>query len=271
VSCDNSVSSKEPEPGKILPGEGAHVRIMLPPPISGEARSISLETARQITDFYQVTFKRTDTATPEYFSADASSSDSYIELRIPVGQYDILLFAGHSGEDRPVLLVSAYKQEQDIILEGINIIILNLKLVEFDLVIPSLIEAGSVFEANLHINFHNPFIDYSSGSTKFRYITRLPSMVSPEVFSDETFLVENSSFNSLTGVYTFARLFEALDVDGNGVIYADTSKIKPFGYDNTPVEWALDGHWSPGISNNYRAFFDFKIPEAQINILWPEE
>jgi hypothetical protein len=108
VSCNDTLTPKGSEPDDILPGEGAYVRIMLPS-FEG-SRSVSLNDAKQWTDYYQVTFKRTDITEPEYFSADAFSSAGYIELRVPVGQYDILLFAGNKAivsPGQPLLLASA--------------------------------------------------------------------------------------------------------------------------------------------------------------------
>lgn len=75
----------------------------------------------------------------------------------------------------------------------------------------------------------------------------------------------------MTGIYTFTGSFEALAEEGSGSIYSDTSPIKPFGNEDALIEWGLDGHWTPGIIDNYRAFFNFKIPEAKINILWPDD
>jgi hypothetical protein len=266
VSCNNPESGG-PEQKEILPKEGAYVRIPLPSFKS--SRSVSLNEAKQLTDFYQVTFKRTDTGTPEYFSASAPSSNEYIELRIPVGQYDILLFAGNKAivsPASPLLLASAYKQDQAILLEGTNIINLNVKLVEFDIDVPSLIQAGDAFEVEVHINFHNPFINYSNGTIGINYFAFVGGDSTRE---DVT--VENPSYDPSTSNYVFATSFIAGIDNGDGHLYFHGSYIKPFGYGGESNEWSITNTTNNEFGGHFRTFLNFKVPEANINILWREE
>jgi len=276
VACDNTVSSEKGSgQNDILPVEGAYVRIMLPS--SGISRSISLDNAKQYTNYYLVTFKRTDTAEPEYFSADASSSAVYIELRVPVGQYDILLFAGNKAivnPDKPLLLASAYKQGQNILLEEINVINLNLNLVEFEINVPSmivadegtllLIEADSTFEANIRINFHNPLIIYSD-----KVISYIYSSISNNF--DIHGQLENPIYNSSTGDYTYNKKSFVAGPDGTGAaITINAASIKPFGY-NELNDWNIYDTYSNTFVNFFRIVFGFKVPETKINIQWPDE
>ena len=264
VSCENSMSPGG-MPDTILPGEGAHVRIMLPS--AGNARSVA--DVQRYTDYFHVTFKRTDTETPEFFSASATSGDGYIEMRIPVGQYDILLFAGyiHTGFDTPIeplILASAYRRGQDIFLEGINEINLTLQLVEFEIAVPSLIEAETAFEAMVRVNFHNPLIDFGGGYIYFRYWQYNAS----DRYSDYTMRVE-SIYNSFTGFYIFSEVFVAGEHNDEGLLYFSSSLIKPFGNVYVSDGWHVVHAWAPLYMN--RRFFDFRTPEVNINIQWPTE
>ena len=261
VSCDNP-SSPGGGTGQEgdLPGEGAYVRIMLPS--YENSRSISLDKAKQLTNFYFVTFKRTDTPTPEYFSEGASSSDGYIELRVPVGQYDILLFAG-IARGTPMLLASAYKQGQDILLAGINIINLNLKLVEFEIDVPALVEPGGDFEVIARLNFHNPLIDFSDGRLVVMYNT-----VGGDENNWEGATVENPSYIPSTGDYIFTSSLVAGSDNGEWQLWSNLSPIKPF--------WGVDWYFTDGRNDGndgvgFFTFFEVKVPEINVSILWPTE
>jgi len=273
ASCNNNMLPGELNPDDILPGEGAYVRIMLP---SNASRGITLGYAQEYTDYFQVTFKRLDTETPEYFSADASTNDQYIEMRIPSGQYDILLLAGNKdlvSPRAPLLLASAYKQEQEILLEGVNTINLILKLVEFEINIPSLvdingfnkgIETGSTFEVIVNINFHNPLIDYSDGNILMSYWLMVENNIERETIDDPY-------FNPSTGVYAFSNSYVAVDYNEVFMLSASASSIKPFEYDNAST-WNVSDLQTAQFMDFFRTT-DFWIvtPQVNINIQWCEE
>jgi len=223
-------------PDFILPGEGAYVRIMLPSKVN--SRTVSLEDAKQLTNYFEVSFKRLDSETPEYFFANASSNDEYMELRIPAGQYDILLFAGHKVDEVTEwasLLASAYKQGQNILLEEENIINLTLNLFKNDIDVPPVVHVGIDFEVNVHFDFQNPLINYSNMTMS---IDCIYYPVDSDNFMDGKPV--NSSYDSTSGVYTYTTSFESLTSNGTGNIRYFAPAIKPFEHNGAPLVWGVE-------------------------------
>ena len=188
---------------------------------------------------------------------------------VPVGRYDILLFAGNraivSDLGIPLLLASAYRQEHNIVLEETNTIYLDLKLVEVKIDVPELIEAGSVFEVKVRVNFHNPFVDYSHGSIQYIYETWVW-----DTHADGRGEMDGPNHSSYTGEYTFTVSLVAPDENGNGGIHISASLVAPFEGDGEFGEWHVSYLQEFPFVEYFRTYFDFRVPETNIVIRWPE-
>jgi hypothetical protein len=146
--------------GIMVPEGMAKVRIPLPG--ASNARAVGLAGAQTHANFFEVAVRDSDTGA--VISAYAPLSKGYIEVVIPPGTYDILLFVGentYTPANPPLLLASAYAGNVNITTEKLNTVYFELDTFDVDLMnLPSEVKLGQDFDAGLTINTKNPLMNY---------------------------------------------------------------------------------------------------------------
>jgi hypothetical protein len=141
-------------------------RVIIPLPVVSNgspvvSRSVSLNEAIAKTNYFEIVFS--NKTTNERFTANATLQQGRIEVQIPPGNYDILLFAGEYlptiyVNKPPTLFASSYAQDKEILLEVPNTVNLQLATVEVDVNIPLKALIKEKFPVRVTIDFHNPLI-----------------------------------------------------------------------------------------------------------------
>jgi hypothetical protein len=238
-------------------------KVIIPLPTKSQARSVSINDVKSYTDSFEVFFRKTKDGGYDYYSASASYDEAVIEILIPVGIYDILLFAGAKDgipDQYPsLLLASSYAQNVNITLENENIINLTLSTFECDLSVPSKVVINENFNVDVTINTNNPLIDTLKFNLGFQSIG---------VPNDDRL---NVGYNNNVGnVYTYTQNFVAPSVVGNGSVSIWGASFKPFS-SSVLNTWKFATGGDPNLNHHFRKEIEFvEGADVSINISWPE-
>jgi hypothetical protein len=218
-------------------------------------RAVGLTDAIAYTDFFEVAFKNVTTS--NYYFANASIGDGFIEATIPEGSYDILLFAGDKGyyaNYDPLLLATSYAQNITISLLGTNEINMTLATFDISIEVPQKVVIGEEYSINVIIDTKNPLIVYNG----------------PGFFRIEGDEVENNEYAGNENVYTSTKTFTAPLTIGNvPVDYYDY--ITPF-HTQALTTWFVAAAAHPNLGENFKKTIEFvEGASAKINIVWPNE
>jgi len=157
--CDLSTG---PSP---LPTDPSLARVVIPLPGSSNARAVGLPVTIENTNYFGAYFRRTDITPNTFFSAEATLAEGSIELNVPVGIYDILLFAGRERtiSINKLLLASAYAENRNIVL-GPNYMVMELATIDVDMIVPEMAAVSEYFDVVLEIKTKNPLLsNFSPG------------------------------------------------------------------------------------------------------------
>jgi hypothetical protein len=170
-SCDTFID--ENKNAENSDSYAAQVIIPLP---NSSARNI--ETAKSDTNYYEIEFSRYRSNGTKYkdsFHASAFSSAGAIEISLPLGTYDILLFAGYySGQrrssssssyysstytyyDYPMLLATSAVENKEIV-SGKNTITMTLLSVDYTLTVPSSVVVDNEITTSFQVTWRNSFL-----------------------------------------------------------------------------------------------------------------
>ena len=243
-----------------LPDDPTLTKVVIPLPKSSNARAIGLDSTKELTNYFEVFFRRTDGETNIYYSVSATIEEGQIEINIPAGTYDILLLAGNYT----TVLASGYVIDEEIVLGQVNQITMVLDTFDVDLNVPNTVEVGSSFNVDLEINTKNPFIDLLSSPLRLRY--SYPSEMDPYLYYLDVVSSENNIFKyrcSITAPLVPTELEDAVGL-------YERCYIIPFGQD-------IFSNWyiASASNNYYNESINFVsgqgMPEVEINITWIDE
>ena len=216
----------------------------------------------------------TDYIYTNYYSAYAYSDNGAIEVSIPVGNYDILLFAGYKySSNTPILLASSYVLNRDIVLNQTNVIDMILETFDVDIYAPSSVSVATQFNISVEINTKNPLINLSSNRFSLYY------SIGDNYYNREGYF--NKINNNLYRV-TYS-LTAPLQVTTGKILLDDSPSfniIRPFNdNDNISTYWFITSYSGPSSVDSYfnylRKSINFilnsaDIPSVDVNIFWPE-
>jgi hypothetical protein len=231
----------------------ASVKILLPNHVT--SRSIGSDLSLEETDYYEVVFRKESGDHYIYYTANASSSDSYIELNITVGDYDILLLAGKNH----LLLGSSFKQQYQIVV-GNNTIDMPIKTLDIDIIVPTEVPLGESYNPTIIINTKNPLISSFEAH---------PGIKMNDVWDD-------TEWNSVTNgnVYTYTKTFVAPSTPGSAEIII-WGRCRPF---NDPIQFNDDWYIAYGqewdyLNQYFRKMITFYNPTANVELdaYWVDE
>jgi hypothetical protein len=265
IGCSNPASQNAP--GGIGGNEGDQgplAKVVIPLPSTGSpqaslARGVGLTESKTNTNYYEVTFKRTDTSSAQYYSASATTAEGQIELAFPAGTYDAVLFAGYSrlGYYTPILLATSSVAGNIIVLGGTNTITMELSLVDFSFTAPDSAEADTLIPisatANLSSFVYNPSISISLTS-----------------YGGST----SGSRSNIGTVYTWSYTSVKAPTTPQNVGLSFSGSCYPF--TNSRTQWYLASISSTYITDStlieyYRKTIAVGSPDIGIVITWPDE
>jgi len=244
LGCDNNIQKNNMELTKV--------RILLPN--SNNSRSIDIGEVISNINFFEVAFK--DNVNIKYYFKIADIEQGYIEISIPEGNYDILLFAGEKSI-YPRLLASSYAQDVDITLIGPNVINMELAIPDLEYIVPSKVTFGAEYIITFIFDTKNPLITSNTITGDSRF--------GPDgsIKIDKNKLIQNGN------IYTYSRTLTAPMESGtidvveihNYFTLFDTSSI------NT---WTIDSKVNFLLSGNPKSIEFVSGADVHINITWPQ-
>jgi hypothetical protein len=237
-------------------------RVIIPLPNGNQARSVGLSNVKTYTDYFEVVFRNNSTST--LYFATASLSDGYIEISIPDGNYDILLFGGDKDyylNYSPLLLASSYAQNINITLDETNMVDMPLETFDVDITLPSKVIVGNNYSINIRIETKNPLINsfWNGGLMSDQYYNG----------GDVDVSIDNGDFTKNGNVYTFTKLFSA-------PLSPSNKQFNLFGYikmfDSSQAStWSYGTTAHPNLGQNYSVSVSFvNGADVGLNIYWPE-
>jgi len=250
------------------------VKVVIPLPINNNSRSVGLTEAKNNTNFFEVTFRKISAGIYVYYSAIATDDDDCIELQIPIGTYDILLFAGNkdvSFSPTPLLLASSFALNVNIVSTEKNIINMELNTIDININCPENVPIGDTFSISVEIDTKNPLIIIGS-SNSTSGLGRL--YIGDDI--NGTFLGYWRT-DLTNNVLTFSpgTIASPLSV-GTGLLKLEFSIMGMF-ENGVPFDyrgWGIAQYHHPTLGQYYQKsinFFDGQVmPEVEINITWPK-
>jgi hypothetical protein len=193
-----------------------------------------------------------------YYFANASIEQIYIEATIPEGNYDILLFAGdkeYASNYDPLLLASSYAQNVDITLIGPNVINMELATFEVDIIAPSKVAFGTTYSITVTIDTRNPLLVWMGGG-----------WFGPDPDAG----INSGGFtNTAWDIYTYTRTLTApMEAGSININYADY--FTPF-HVGAITTWMITGHLHPVLGSKYNKTIEFvEGADVEINLNWPQ-
>lgn len=245
-------------------------KVIIRLPQSGNRRGYSLADVMAYTDYFEVVFQNNTTSS--FYLASATMAQGSIEVTIPEGNYDIVLFAGdrdYYSNYSPFLLASGFVQGQTITLIGPNVIDMALTLVDFNLSVPQKATIIDYFTVNFLVDFHNPLINdisdaylrYCGDGTVFAD-TDGDGVV--DVTTGDKRLVPENIIKVGTS-YSYSVSFKAPDIPS-------TYDVIFYGYIHLPggTVWS-SGNWvHPAFGSNFSKSIEFVAgADVTMNISWP--
>jgi len=268
ISCSNSINDHN-----VLPPDDdiSLARVIIPLPVSQGGRSVGLPSARYNTNFFEIEFRRISGG---IFTATATDEDESIEMEIPVGTYDVLLFAGNrniSFSPTPLLLASSFVQNIDITLTGENIINLELNTIDVRISAPENVSLGETFSISVEIDTKNPLI-YIGSSNMTSGLGRLNRGDSS---TDMWLSFWRESLHGNVHTFTVTGITSPLIVTTGFVnlrfsILGLFENAVPFDY----IGWGIAHYNHPTLGQYFQRPVNFilgqELPNVTINITWPE-
>jgi hypothetical protein len=258
--------------GEIEGAEGLLAKVIIPLPTSENGRSVvPLASTQSLTNLYEVFFKRTDTETPNYYKASATSIENYVEIEVPVGTYNILIVAGYSSVGYGnYLLVSAYSQNEIIVL-GENVVNMGLNPISYTLTSPASITIGEQFTVNVSIDTKNPLftltpnVIYTGSGMSSAYVDVSPD---PSETTKSRIYTVNAPVSSGNEIIYFFGGFAPFNVETLGYWY--------FGPTNM---WQSSLYFNDGPSTSIQSYASYfanpitftaliGVPTIIINLIW---
>jgi hypothetical protein len=248
AGCQGPVDVEKPyKPGPPSPGM-AKALVQLPG--ASNARAVGLAGAQTYANFFEVALRDSDTGAVTFENADLKKG--YIEVEIPPGTYDILLFAGNKTDTpagTPLLLATSHAQNVEFIAGQIKDVRMTLVTFDVDLTAPSSkVKVNEKFTTGFTVKPRNPLIAPAEDGT-------LPfhgSTISVDgVISN---LVQTGwGYNAGTGIYTYTDKSVSVTspTGGEKAVIGFTGYIRMFDgttESTTPV-WC---------------YADFKYPEPEL-------
>jgi hypothetical protein len=270
VLCGIVMGCSNPNGGDVLEEE-ALAKIVIPLPKYDQARSVGLTAVKNYTDYFEVYFRKNDSGGYVYYSQSASSSDESIELKIPVGTYDILLLAGYKEENAtPVLLASSYVTNKSLILEETNEINMVLATVDVNIICSDTVALGDTFNIHIEVDTKNPLLILSWSNAINEYLKY--NNGSEETYKSPTELTNNADVYTLN----YGSLTAPLSA-GNGSLKASIRywAFQDLTHQNMDKKmWMLAEYSNGDLGNYYVKSLNFiegqGMPDVVINISWPE-
>ena len=247
-------------------------KVIIPLPSNGQARSVGLEETKTYVNYYEAHFRKNNGSyNYVYYLATATSADTYIEVSIPVGTYDILLLAGYDNNSTkfngvhpyPLLLASAQKENISITMGAVNQVSMELATIDVDLLVDSTIDVASEFFASIVIDTKNTFIaitmanspsiEYNNGSNGGRYYHNNITA------AGNTYTVDFNTFTAPLAI-------------GNGTMEISIGGFQPFGTEL--AYWRIADYRDNDLGAYYFKALNFiegqAMPDVIITITWPD-
>jgi hypothetical protein len=181
IGC--SLTTDAPVSGEGNDDSLAKVTINIPQGISQNLQGISrnIVDAEDNSNLFEAIFYRYKADGTKYqdsFRAQATPGSAAIEMRIPVGTYDVLVLAGNQYSSTstftnyytadyegstcyyyswPILLASGSKENQSIV-AGNNTVSITLLSVDYSLTIPSSVAQGEQYSVSAQFTLRNSFL-----------------------------------------------------------------------------------------------------------------
>ena len=242
-------------------------KVIIPLPNDGALRSIGLGDAKAATNFYEVTFKRTDVEPPVYFSATATTDAQQLEVNIPAGTYDAVLFCGVKPNNGyyPLLLATSAVANTVIVLGPPTIITMNLILVDFAIQAPASVAIGDSITVTATAEL-NPFVCVQS--LVMSVFNSTDSQIGSAIYATEVI-----TGNTIT--YSFAPFTAPLSPETVEI------RLSTFGspYTINGTLWCIaagnsgttyGGVFEPYYTETITVGPGSGLPEVGITIVWPQ-
>jgi alpha-tubulin suppressor-like RCC1 family protein len=246
AGCWAPVNVEKPENGPI-PADMAKVRIPLPG--ASNARAVGLAGAQKHANFFEVSLR--ESVTGAVISKNAALSRGYIDVVIPPGIYDILLFAGDNRQNpaSPLLLATSHAQNVDIIAGRVNDVYMTLVTFDLDLTaLPPVVKLNAPFTAGFTVKPRNPLIAPADGGSVFPHKSSTISVDGVTGDIDET----GWGYDGVTYTYTASVSVKSLTGSEKAVI-GFTGYIGMFDEtpETTPV-WTYADFGHPELGGYYK-------------------
>jgi hypothetical protein len=242
-------------------------KVIIPLPKEIVARGIDLTESQGNTNFYEVTFKRTDSESPAYYSANATTDDQQIEVNIPAGTYDAVLFCGYkAGSNIPLLLATSSVSNNVIALEQTNTINMTLTITDVSINSSTATTIGDNITVSATATL-TPFVYYSY--SRLTVHDSGNNQIGGEIWNN----TNGGPQPSIVGnAYTFSY----------GAITAPLSpcniEIRLYGqcypFTSSRTLWNLADSGSSALGQYYKQIITVAagtgLPQVGINIIWPQ-
>jgi formylglycine-generating enzyme required for sulfatase activity len=166
AGCQSPFDLKVP---KIEPPPKNMAKALVRLPGASNARAVGFLDSERNTNFYEVALR--DSATGTVFSENSDLEKGYIEVTVPPGTYDILLFAGDSRytPDSPLLLRTGHAKDVKFVAGEIKTVKMTLDTFDVDLTaLPSEVKVNQAFTAGFTVKPKNPLIATDNGEFPYR-------------------------------------------------------------------------------------------------------
>ena len=262
TACNQPTGTHQQQPEPQPDPNAAKVVIALPSAPQG--RSLGLDTVIEYTNYFQVFFRRTDVTPYTFHSASATIEQGVIEITVPAGTHDILLFAGHrrTAGSNPLLLASSYMLDRQLVVGIVNEVEMQLATFDVSITAPDNVDSAENFPVTVDVYTANPLI------------TELPASGAgiPLSLFSQSGTVTLPFAGTGHNLWTYAGTVTAPASNVSSIMWLDGLSLTPLGHD--PL-----GSWYWTVPTAWGDAFDALLigrpiiigtPDVNIIITWPD-